>query len=264
MPADPSGSQLGPSEAPAGAGPPVAEWHETLQAGSVPTRPELPPAMGRPAALSVAARWAVHGWRAAIGLLLFAGLFFLLLGTPAWVDDRFPGSRPAFGTLDGAAYMTTGRYNWPDDQHTIELSYDYQAIHWLLDHVQGTPVVAEAPAGGYDVGGQPVGYDYYRAGGLRVASLTGLPTFVGQHENEQRSGLAVAEQTSLGQEFFSTEDLERTRALITQLHVGYIYVGQLERILFSDAALGKFEALVATGDLQLAYRNPQVVIYRVP
>jgi uncharacterized membrane protein len=124
-------------------------------------------------------------------------------------------------------------------------------------------VVAEAPAGGYDVAGQSVGYDYYRAGGLRVASLTGLPTFVGQHQNEQRPGSDVTERTMLGQEFFFTQDIGRTRALIGQLHVGYIYVGQLERILFSDASLRKFNALVATGDLQVAYRNPQVVIYRV-
>jgi len=216
-----------------------------------------------PPAGSFAARLAAHGWRVAAGLLLFAGSFFLVLGTPARVANRFPGSRPAFGTLDGSAYMTTGRYNWPDDKHTIELYYDYQAIHWLLDHVQGTPVVAEAPAGGYDAAGQSVGYDYYRAGGLRVASLTGLPTFVGQHQYEQRPGSDVGERTMLGQEFFFTQDLGRTRALIKQMHVGYIYVGQLERILFSDASLRKFDALVATGDLQVAYRNPQVVIYRV-
>lgn len=256
-PADPAGSQRGTPGYQAGTGLRVAEWQEFPPASLVAEWQGLPPAG------SFAARLAAHGWRVAAGLLLFAGSFFLVLGTPARVANRFPGSRPAFGTLDGSAYMTTGRYNWPDDKHTIELYYDYQAIHWLLDHVQGTPVVAEAPAGGYDAAGQSVGYDYYRAGGLRVASLTGLPTFVGQHQYEQRPGSDVGERTMLGQEFFFTQDLGRTRALIKQMHVGYIYVGQLERILFSDASLRKFDALVATGDLQVAYRNPQVVIYRV-
>jgi uncharacterized membrane protein len=256
-PGDLAGSQRGTPGHGAGTGPPVTEGQELPPAASVAERQELPQAG------SVAARWAAHGWRVAAGLLLFAGLFFLVLGTLARVADRFPGSQPAFGTLDGSAYMTTGRYNWPDSRHTIELYFDYQAIHWLLDHVQGTPVVAEAPAGSYDVAGQSVGYDYYRAGGLRVASLTGLPTFVGQHQNEQRPGSDVTERTMLGQEFFFTQDLGRTRTLIEQLHVGYIYIGQLERVLFSDASLRKFDALVATGDLQVAYRNPQVVIYRV-
>ncbi len=78
--------------------------------------------------------------------------------------------------------------------------------------MSGTPVVAEAPDGDYSVDGALVGYDYYRAGGLRVASLTGLPTFVGQHQDEQRPGDQVAERTALGQEFFGTTDIERTRA----------------------------------------------------
>jgi uncharacterized membrane protein len=231
-------------------------------AGSPDRQPAPSTAVREPVAISLAARLAGQGWRAALVLLLLAGLFFLALGTPARVRDRFPDTPPPLGTLDGMDYMTTGRYTWPDENHTIELYYDYQAIHWLLDHVQGTPVIAEAPAGSYEVAGQSVGYDYYRAGGLRVSSLTGLPTFVGQHQNEQRSGIDVAERTALGQEFFTTQDIGRTRELMDQLHVDYIYVGQLEHILFSDASLRKFDALVATGDLQVVYRNPHVVIYR--
>ena len=105
--------------------------------------------------------------------------------------------------------MTVGRLAWPDAQHEIDLAYDYLAIRWLLDHVTGTPVVAEAPAGGYMVDGQSVTADYYRAGGLRAASFTGLPTFVGQHQYEQRPGDQVGQRTQLGQEFFATTDIER-------------------------------------------------------
>ncbi len=261
-PRDEAGSRPLVSEPSAETGLPLAPWPGLPPAGPAavyPAPPWAPPAAGRRAA----ARWAGRGWRAVAGALLFAGLFFPAFGTPARVTDRFPSARPPIGTLDASAYMATGRYQWPDDRHTIDLYYDYQAIHWLLDHVQGTPVVAEAPAGSYDVAGRSVAYDYYRAGGLRVASLTGLPTFVGQHEYEQRPGAQVGEQAALGQEFFATPDLGRARALIGQLHVDYIYVGQLERILFGEAGLSKFDALVASGDLEVAYRNPQVVIYRV-
>jgi YYY domain-containing protein len=202
-------------------------------------------------------------WRLAVMGLLIAGSVFILFGLQARVRDRFPGRRPAIGTLDGTAYMTVGMYTWPDADHVIELAYDYQAIHWMLDHLQGSPVVAEAPAGGYQVEGAFQGYDYYRAGGLRVASLTGFPTFVGQHENEQRPGDEVSRRTELGQEFFRTADIERTRELARQLAVGYVYVGALERILFPQASLDKFDAMVESSDLQVAYRNPMVSIYQV-
>jgi uncharacterized membrane protein len=202
-------------------------------------------------------------WRAAVIAMVIGGSVFLVLGVQARVRDRFPGRRPAFGTLDGTAFMTVGEYTWPDAEHVIELAYDYQAIHWMLDHLTGSPVVAEAPAGGYQVAGTFQGYDYYRAGGLRVASLTGFPTFVGQHQNEQRPGEQVGLRTELGQEFYQSPDIERTRQLLRQLEVAYIYVGALERILFPQLSLDKFGGMVESGDLQVAYRNPRVTIYQV-
>jgi YYY domain-containing protein len=202
-------------------------------------------------------------WRIAVIGFLAAGSVFLFLGVQSRVRDRFPGSRPAIGTLDGTAFMTVGKYTWPDSEHVIELAYDYQAVHWMLDHLTGSPVVAEAPAGGYQVAGAFQGYDYYRAGGLRVASLTGFPTFVGQHQNEQRPGERVGQRTDLAQEFFRTSDIERARELARQLEVAYIYVGALERILFPETGLDKFGSMVESGDLQVAYRNPMVTIYRV-
>jgi uncharacterized membrane protein len=190
-------------------------------------------------------------------------LVFLFFGVRARVQDRFPGARPPLGTLDGMAYMQVGQYDWPDAQNHIRLATDYEAIKWMLAHVKGTPVVAEAPAGSYTVDGQPVSYDYYRAEGLRVASMTGLPTFVGQHQYEQRPADEVAAQTEKGTEFFSTTDLAVARRLLEELHVGYIYVGPLERLLFSPDALRKFDTLTETGELRVAYRNPGVVIYAV-
>ena len=208
------------------------------------------------------------GWigapiRVVLGVMLAGGLVFLVAGIPARVEDRFPGARPPLGTLDGTAYMTVGRYIWPGGEHIIQLAPEREAIRWLLDNVTGTPVIAEAPAGGYEVEGLPVGYDYYRAGGLRVASLTGLPTFVGQHQNEQRPGDQVDRRFDQGKEFFTTTNLARARELMETLRVGYIYVGQLERLLFSVDALRKFDAMAEMGDLEVVYHNPDVTIYRV-
>lgn len=203
-------------------------------------------------------------WRAVPGSLIAAGLLFLPLGVPARVQDRFPERRPPPGTLNGMAYMTVGVLHWPDAEHTLDLSYDYLAIRWLLDHVTGTPIVAEAPAGPYLVAGKAVTADYYRAGGLRVASFTGFPTLVGQHQYEQRPADQVALRTRLGQELFQTTDLVRARELLAELRVGLIYIGPLERLLFQPDALHKFDVLVELGELKVIYRNAQVIIYRVP
>ena len=215
------------------------------------------------AAAGRAPAWIGAPIRAALGVMLAGGLVFLVVGVPARVDDRFPGARPPLGTLDGTAYMTVGRYTWPGGEHVIQLAPEREAIRWLLDNVTGTPVIAEAPAGGYEVDGLPVGYDYYRAGGLRVASLTGFPTFVGQHQYEQRPGDQVGRRFDQGKEFFTTTNLARARELMETLRVGYIYVGQLERLLFSADALRKFDVMAELGDLEVVYHNPAVTIYRV-
>jgi uncharacterized membrane protein len=213
-----------------------------------------------------AARWR-RGWRwlwfGALGVLLALGLIFPVLGTKSRVNDRFPGPRPPRTTLDGMAYMSVGEYHWPDDNTTIELKYDYDAIRWLQEHVTGTPVLAEAPASWYQVNGKNVGYDYYRAGGLRVGSMTGLPILLGQHQGEQRYGWQVGQREQIAREFWQTTDMVRLRQIIDELHIDYVYVGQLERILFSPEQLAKFDAMVQADEAEIVYQNPGVTIYRI-
>jgi YYY domain-containing protein len=215
------------------------------------------------AAANRAATWIGLPWQTALAALLGLSFIFLAVGVRARVEDRFPGPRPAIGTLDGSAYMTVGQYTWPNQEHVISLEHERAAIRWLLENVKGSPVIAEAPAATYEVDGAVAAYDYYRAGGLRVASLTGLPTFLGQHQYEQRPGAQVGQRQAIAQEFFQTTDVSYAQRLMRQLRVGYIYVGTLERLLFSPDALRKFDVLVDAGVLEVAYRNPDVTIYRV-
>ncbi len=207
------------------------------------------------------------GWRIAwfgvLGILVALGLVFPILGTADRVDDRFPGPRPARNTLDGMAFMSVGEYGWPTHTNTIELQHDYDAIRWLQENVTGTPVLAEAPASWYDVNGQNSGYDYYRAGGLRVSSMTGLPTLLGQHQGEQRYGYQVGPREQVGREFWQTTDIARLRQIIDELHVDYVYVGQLERTLFTPEQLAKFDVLVDLGEAEIVYENDGVTIYRI-
>jgi len=196
-------------------------------------------------------RWA---WTVALALLLFAACIYPVVGTPARVNDRFPGARPPLGTLDGMAFMTVGEYAWPDENNRIALKYDYEAIRWLMDNVsvkEGTPVLAEAAIG------------YYREFGVRVASYTGLPTLLGMHQAEQRYAWQVGERDAAAREFFNTTDLERTRQLIRDLHIRYVYVGQLERAVYDQAGLQKFDEMVQTGEMRVVYRNERTIIYEV-
>ncbi|MBN1639944.1 MAG: glycosyltransferase family 39 protein [Anaerolineae bacterium] len=189
-------------------------------------------------------------WTGLLGLLLVSVLLFPLLGTPARVMDRFPGARPPLGTLDGLAFMTVGRYTWPNDGNEIVLEGDYRAIRWLQENVRGTPVLVEAPIG------------YYREFGGRVSSYTGLPALYNeQHEREQRYAWQNARRSKQVDDLFMSADLEETVAIARQLHVEYVYIGPLERTLYPRT--DKFDLLVLRGEMSIAYQNEQVTIYRL-
>ena len=184
--------------------------------------------------------------------LLFSACVYPLLGTPQRVADRFPGERPPIGTLDGMAYMTVGSYAWPDAGNRIELKYDYEAIRWLLANVRGTPVIAEAAL------------PYYREGGSRVASYTGLPSLLGsQHAGEQRYDWQVGQRDGEVRDFYTTGDVGRALEFIRNLDVAYIYVGRLERTVYDPIGLAKFDRMVEEGYLTVPYSNEEVKIYRI-
>lgn len=196
-----------------------------------------------------------HLWQMAFAILVAASLTFVVVGTAARVDDRFPreiSGRPPFGTLDGMAYMKYGVYTWPTPQHRIELVWDYEAIRWLLDNVPRVVPIAEARL------------DYYREGGTRVASFTGLPTFMGLHQmGEQRYGWQTGPRQQLALEFWNTSDIGRTLEIIREIDIHYIYVGQLERQQYPPEAIARFDRMVDAGLLKVVYENPGVRIYEV-
>jgi uncharacterized membrane protein len=202
-------------------------------------------------------------WQGMVTALVLAGLVYPLMGTRTRVHDRFDNP-PPIGTLDGMAYMTTGTLVWPRD-NPIELKYDYEAIRWLQENVKGTPVLAEAKVG------------YYREGGMRVASYTGLPIPLGGlHQNEQRWGDQISDRDFKVMNFWNTSDPQRAWELIDELRISYIYVGQLERTLYDPGMAGrvgqwalmpdglnKFDTLLSQGKLSIAYENERTRIYKV-
>jgi uncharacterized membrane protein len=239
---------------------PTGETHPGVEARS--TRPYQAPAITwswRHILLNSA-------WQTTVTLLLVAVLVYPALGTPVRVRDRFDRSPPA-STLDGMAYMTVGTLVWPQD-NPIRLEYDYEAIRWLQANVKGTPVLAEAKIG------------YYREGGMRVASYTGLPLPLGGlHQNEQRWPDQVGQRDGLYMEFWNTPDPARAWQLIQELDISYIYIGQLEQTLYNPQltgslmqwgvtfyapdGIGKFDELAAQGRLSVVYENERTRIYQV-
>jgi hypothetical protein len=148
------------------------------------------------------------------------------------------------------------------------LEYDYEAIRWLQANVKGTPVLAEAKIG------------YYREGGMRVASYTGLPLPLGGlHQNEQRWPDQVGQRDGLYMEFWNTSDPVRAWQLIQELDISYIYIGQLEQTLYNPQltgslmqwgvtfyapeGIGKLDELAAQGRLSVVYENERTRIYQV-
>lgn len=159
------------------------------------------------------------------------------------------GWRPPFGTLNGMDYMQQGSYTLPQGDHQVALAADWEAIQWLLNHVQGNHVIAES----YEV-------DYYQKGGTRVASMTGLSGLSGMHEGEQRDGESLGQRDLMFRELWDSQDIARTQQLLNELQVDYVYVGELERYYHPEGA-AKMERMAAEGLLQPVFRNAQVTIY---
>ena len=191
-------------------------------------------------------------WAAIFVILLVASLAYPILGTPARLDQRLPGWRPAIGTLNGLDFMREGSYAWPDFNNVIELRYEWQALQWLLNNIRGNAVILESSE-----------VEYYRAWGTRMASNTGLSGLKGMHEQEQRYPEDVGYRDGLHRELWQTQDVPRTQQIMQELNVDLVYVGQLERFLHPDG-VRKFETMAAQGLLTPLYQNERVTIYGAP
>ena len=148
-------------------------------------------------------------------------------------SGEFTEREPA--TLNGLAYIQ--RYN----------PGEYDAIMWLRENIDGSPVIVEA------VGGQYSGYG-------RMSSNTGIPTLLGWagHEYQWR-GITPepAERDPAVRDIYSQPDWFFTANLLDQYNVSYVVVGNLERDTYGPQVNEKFQ-----GNLDVAFQNESVTIYR--
>jgi YYY domain-containing protein len=193
------------------------------------------------------------GWLAqalvwpAIAILVALALIFPLVGTPSRLANRFPVSPGP--TLDGLAFMDLAAYDWQGNQ--ISLAADADAIRWLNQNISGTPIVLQSSL------------EFYRAYGVRIAANTGLPTIVSPlHASEQHDPQRVNERDRDVLLIYSTFDQNQALRLLSKYHVGYVYVGPIERAAYGALGVTKFDQMVGPY-LNLAYQNEAVKIYQV-
>lgn len=198
-------------------------------------------------------RVAEVGWNFALAVLVIGAAAYPALATPARLDDRIIQT-PV--TLDGLAYMngteiTAGQPNGP--QETLSLASDREAVRWLLEHVDGLPILLEAHTNEYQWGD-------------RISAMTGLPTVIGWSAQERvhRPDLApliMDRITDVNEIYGSLGDFESVRPLLDRYNVQLIYVGGLERAMYGQNALTKFPQAAAQGALTVLYQQGGVTIY---
>jgi YYY domain-containing protein len=198
-------------------------------------------------------------WQVGFAILLAVAALYPILATKAKWDIRMSDQAPI--TLDGMAFMRTTSYTdtaFDGSVRTIHLDQDYEAIKWLQQNIDGSPVIVEAHSS-----------NPYRSIANRVSMYTGLPTIVGWdwHQRQQRAvlpGTFVANRIWEVNTLYNTTDVAEAMEILDRYDVAYIYVGPLEWTYYRPSGLIKFNEMVEAGTLRIVYLNNGVTIYEYP
>jgi YYY domain-containing protein len=186
-------------------------------------------------------------WTAALAVLLGGALIYPVAATPVRLRDRF---QPLPPTLDGTAFMASAVYQ--DERGPIELRHDLEAIRWLRENLEGTPIIVEGVT------------PFYRWGS-RISIYTGLPTVVGWdwHQKQQRWDYQqlVDQRIAEVNAFYAGTDPNAALAFLNRYGVRYVIVGTVERNYYPRTGLAKFDQM--TTQLEPVYKNAGTTIYRV-
>ena len=173
-----------------------------------------------------------------------------VLGTHDRLGVRFATTVPL--TLDGMAFMRDGQ-EYADRRGPIDLTADYEAIRWIQQNVEGSPVMLE--------GVTPT----YRWGG-RVSIYTGLPNIAGWewHQEQQRLNYRETVDQRIRQValIYNTPSTQEALDIMRKYGVEYVYLGKVERLYYDPTGLAKFDTGL-DGALEQVYENRDVRIFRV-
>ena len=202
--------------------------------------------------------WGAWVWKGFMGVLVAASFFYVLTATPNKMSDRW--TQPQGPGLNGNDYMRVAEYGIPP----YKLKWDYEAIQWLQDNVQGH---ARRRRGGFrsvECAAVSVGFAYldqHRAAHHHRLGLAPEAAAIDHAGLGDRSTLA-------GRGVVVSDGRIRSVAqdVLKRYNVKYIVVGALERATYADPerlSPRKFDQMVADGSLRVAYQNEGTTIYEV-
>jgi YYY domain-containing protein len=184
----------------------------------------------------IARPWRI-AWAAGVAIVLAGAALYTAGGTFNRIRPYDAAGNPhdTYSALDGLQYLS------PNERAGID------RLRELADHQEF--VIVEA-----------VGNDYTLAG--RISMATGIPTVLGWggHEDQWRGGTAEARAGRFEdvEALYRASDLVAVEQITRKYGVSYIYVGDLERSTYGDAALEKFRTL------PVAFESGSVAIYHAP
>ncbi|SVD81154.1 uncharacterized protein METZ01_LOCUS434008, partial [marine metagenome] len=189
-------------------------------------------------------------WMSIVIILLISNSIYIFAGTHDRLRDRFDTKET---TLDGLDFMRYSEYRFDNGFGRDKLEWDYQAILWMRNNVQGSPVVLEGQG------------QLYRTLHSRVSIYTGLPTILGwdNHQSQQRGyGITIGDRIKDISTIYSSNNWQESMELMQKYQVKYIYIGDIERHYYPAIGLEKFKERIGD-DLELVYSNTGVDIYEV-
>ncbi len=159
-------------------------------------------------------------WSFLACILIASALLYPVFATPAKIKDRWVSEAPH--SLDGIAFMPFAVRDELHDQFSLQ--EDYEAIRWMQDNVEGTPVIIEANAPEY-------------RWGSRFTIYTGLPGIIGwlNHQRQQRvegPPGAVEERAADVLRFYLTQSIQEAQQVLERYDVRYVVLGRLERAYY--------------------------------
>jgi YYY domain-containing protein len=194
-------------------------------------------------------------WLIVLGLLVAGAFFYTVEGSYSRITDRTSAEAPH--TLDGMTFMKTTSYFFEDENGggTYNMLEIYDAIRWMQDNVQGSPVIVQSP------------WPSYR-GATPYTMFTGLPIVLGWnfHQRQQRGVVTdqwVWDRDKAVEDFYQTTDLALTRDFLRKYDVRYVVFGQHERAFYPGGGLEKFGTLEESGELKAVFSEGQTFIYEV-
>jgi YYY domain-containing protein len=195
----------------------------------------------------------------AMAWLVFLAALYPVFAIRAKIEERFVTSAPV--GLDGMRYMRDAEligFDIEEGDQPYPLQADYEAIRWLQDNVNGSPVILEGTAGG----------NQYRWAG-RFAIYTGLPGVVGWqwHQRQQRGAAfddrVIYDRFADVETFYSSSEIPVAETILKRYRVRYVVVSAYEKMYYSPIGFSKFPRMAGQGLLREVYRNEHVTLYEV-